>query len=340
MSTEKAMYRDANHRRWQTHRFRAMGSEIAIWLDVVDAERAHRLLQLAEELFSNIESCLSRFREESELSMLNRKTEQWVPVSDTLWAVVGQSVRLARETNGLYDPSLLHAMHAAGYTRSYEQLGTAQKQATLPNRQEKDRQEIRSQEIRGRWQFIRLDEARQSVWLPHRVGIDLGGIGKGWTAQRVVTFLNQWGACLVDAGGDLTAGDAPAGWPGWPVGIAHPASADEEEITLARLLLHNGSLATSGVDYRHWLQNGERKHHLIDPRTGRPAGTDLLTVSVLATDACRAEAWATAALVAGQSQGFQMLSQRNLAAALIRKGCNDGSRLLLTPTLRPLVQLN
>jgi thiamine biosynthesis lipoprotein len=164
--------------------------------------------------------------------------------------------------------------------------------------------------------------------------LDLGGIAKGDTAAQVVHWLNSFGPCLVDAGGDLTAGDAPNGLPGWPVGIAAPWGSAVGHDDLMRLWLCHQSLATSGIDYRRWQQHGREHHHIIDPRTQLPAVTDLLTVSVLTDEATTAEAWATAMLVAGSDASLWLLQERGLAAAVI----DQESRLLLTPALRPLVQ--
>jgi thiamine biosynthesis lipoprotein len=134
----------------------------------------------------------------------------------------------------------------------------------------------------GRWREIELDTARQAVRLPVGVGLDLGGIAKGDTAQQALNLLAQTGPALVDAGGDLVAGLAPAGCPGWPVALSTPWREAAPTRDLATFWLADGALATSGVDYRSWVQDGLVAHHLIDPQTGQPAETDLLTATVFA----------------------------------------------------------
>ena len=303
---------------WHSHTFRAMGSRISLWLEYEDGEAACAALHQTEAMFAVAETRLTRFSETSELSRLNERPEMWVPVSNVLWRMVGLAVERARETNGLFDPTTLPALELAGYGRSFELLPA---QPTLPSG---------SGAPCGGWQQVRFDAAQQAIWLPEGVRLDMGGIGKGVTAQQAMNFLSQWGACLVAAGGDLVAGDGPTGSVGWPVGIGAPWSQpDETPRDLLRLWLRNGSLATSGVDYRRW----GNAHHLIDPRTGRPAETDVVTASVLAADASRAEAWATAALIAGLDDGLELLEAAGLPAALV----DERQRVYMTEKMYPLV---
>lgn len=288
--------------------FRAMGSEIVIWLEHEDEPQARQLLQQAEEMFSAAEACMTRFDRSSELSRLNAQPGRWITVSRLLWQVLEQAWSLAAETGGLFDPTLLKALEAAGYQESFSPMW-AWGAHDLSNGRPSSK---------GQWQQVQRDPASHAIRLPEGVRLDLGGIGKGFTAQQVVNFLSLWGGCMVDAGGDIVAGDAPQGWPGWPVEIAKPwDTLIGEENSVAEVWLNNGTLATSGVDYRWWSQGGKRQHHLIDPRTGTPADTDLLTASVLSADACRAEAWATASLVAGGPPAKVLLQEREMAALLI-----------------------
>jgi thiamine biosynthesis lipoprotein len=301
---------------WPVHHFHAMGSEMAVWLDT-DEATARPLLVGAEAMVVLAERILTRFEEKSELSRLNARPGQWIPVSALLWNVISAALALARQTGGLFDPTLLTALEAAGYTRSFTEMkGVA---AASNGRRPTP----------GHWQEVEMDPERRAIRLPAGVRLDLGGIGKGHTAQRVIDWLKQHGPCLMDAGGDLTAGAAPRGLPGWPVAAAAPARAGVIATDLFNLWLAHASLATSGIDYRRWQQNGHDVHHLIDPRTGRPADTDAVTVTVLAADAVQAEGWATAALVAGRVAGLALLDEAGLAAGLI----DDTYHLWLTPSM-------
>ncbi|MCP5098521.1 MAG: FAD:protein FMN transferase, partial [Chloroflexi bacterium] len=280
---------------WPTYTFRAMGSQIKFWLEA-DPILADDTFAQVEALFADNERALSRFQPDSELSQLNGRPNQWIPVSDLLWDVLTRALVWAEITNGLFDPTILTALEATGYTQSFDKLGEMGRNGRLPCHTF----------TRDSWAAIQLDSSRRAVWLPEGIRIDLGGIAKGYTAQQAVQLLTQYGPCLVDAGGDLTAGTAPHGYPGWPVAIAAPwADPNIAQENLMTLWLAETSLATSGIDYRRWVQNNgfaqnnRFAHHIIDPRTGHPADTDAITATILAQDAIAADVWATVMLILG-----------------------------------------
>jgi FAD:protein FMN transferase len=321
-----------NQNTWSSHHFYAMGSHMTAWLDLADQSLADQTLQQVAALFQAAETRLTRFTKSSELAQVNAQSGQWTPVSNVLWRLVVRSLQLAKATDGYFDPTVLNAVEATGYDRDFAQLAQQTQPTNGAHRL------LATQATRGCWQQVELDYAQHAIRLPAGTRLDLGGIAKGDTAQQAVTFLSQWGPCLVDAGGDLVAGDAPTGWPGWPVGIANPIDARNEgnavHSDLAQLWLKNSALATSGVDYRRWQHNGVQVHHLIDPHTGTTATTDLLTVSVLAADAAVAEAWAKAALIAGAATGQAWLTRQQIAAALV----DQHHQLTCTPALQPFIQ--
>jgi len=298
---------------WPHHRFHAMGTRIDAWSEAAPAEAALAFAQV-ESLFRDVETSLSRFNPFSELSKLNAQPEMWVPVSKTLWNVLTTSLKFAEETGGMFDPTLLGAIRVAGYRESFERI-----------KNDDQVEPVTDKTSSGGWRAIRLDAMHQQVWLPRDVGLDFGGIAKGYTAQWATVLMGLWGPCLIDAGGDLVAGDAPAGMSGWPVTILAPASASrEDDRALVSLSMANSALATSGVDQRRWRVGGHEAHHLIDPATMHPARTDALTVSVMAPSGSAAEAWSKVALIAGTA-GLAALSSRNMPALIVTQ---DGKLVL------------
>jgi thiamine biosynthesis lipoprotein len=147
------------------------------------------------------------------------------------------------------------------------------------------------------------------------VRLDLGGTAKGWAAAAAVRRLRSAGPALVDAGGDIVVSGPMADGGPWPIAIASPFG--EGDAPLGVLRLSAGAVATSGRDYRRWRQGGEERHHLIDPRTGRPAETDVLAATVVAGDAVSAEAAAKTALILGSRAGMAWIEARPGLAALL-----------------------
>ena len=124
---------------------------------------------------------------------------------------------------------------------------------------------------------MRLENGQ--VRLPQGTSLDLGGIAKGWIAEQAAGVLANYSpACAVDAGGDMFFLGLPEGEMSWAVEIEDPR---DPLATLTTLEVGPGAVATSSVVKRAWHQGGERRHHLIDPRTGEPAATDWLSVTVV-----------------------------------------------------------
>jgi thiamine biosynthesis lipoprotein len=305
---------------WPSISFRAMGSDFGLWLDA-DPTLAGREFTQAVAMIDGLEQRMSRFRATSELNRLNESNGHPVAVSPTLYEVVRRAVEMARQTKGFFDPTLLEDLSRAGYDRSLDQIKRNGDALPSPN----------PNRIRRGWEGIAFCPDPMTIALPEGVRLDLGGIGKGYTAQVVADFLGKTGPCLVDAGGDIVAGDAPDGYAGWPVTIAAPLHGlNSPEGDLLGLWLRNAALATSGVDRRRWVRAGRTYHHLIDPLTGSPASSGLITVSVLHEEGHSAEALATAALVAGLAAGIDLIEAAGAGGLLV----TDDGQYYLAGTLK------
>jgi FAD:protein FMN transferase len=252
------------------HAFRAMGTEVAFF---VDDESRTDLLDDGEHEFHRLEGLLSRFRPESELSRLNR--ERSLCVGPELAELVQQSLRARDETGGRFDPTVHDAVVAAGYDRSFELVAVSAPSAPA------------GASIRCGGDIA---VAGRHVALARGVHVDLGGIAKGWAADRVLSILSIAGPALVDAGGDVVGVGRP-----WPIGLETPAGT----ITLE---LRDGALATSGRDRRRWWRNGHEAHHVIDPATAASSESDVLTVTAVAPTATDAEVRATSLFLASDAK--------------------------------------
>ncbi len=301
-------------------RFRAMNTDVAAWVWSESPQAAAHLADV-ETLFGQVEAELSRFRPDSGLSRLNARAGAGSqPTSSLLQAVLRQALAAARESNGIFDPTVFHAVRAAGYDRSFEQLAEAPEAEMAPPIPAYCRD----------WRSVKLDPKAGTAALPVGLGIDLGGIGKGWAVDRAAKVAGAWGAALVDAGGDIRATAAPGGEP-WPVAVQDPFNPGEDLMVLA---LDEGAVATSSIGGRQWRRDGQIMHHLIDPRTGEPSKSDVHTATVLAPTAEQAEIAAKVALLLGKRAGRRYLEDRGLSGIMIG---HDGDRM--TVGRLPITQL-
>jgi FAD:protein FMN transferase len=256
------------------HPFRAMGTEIVLYGPDVDGFP----IDVVEAVFTREELRFSRFRPESELTRVNAASGHWTKISAPFEELVRLSLRHAAATEGLFDPTVLDAMLAIGYDKTFDEVLAGARGALHPPKP------------CGRWKEVRCKPG--SILLPEGVGLDFGGIAKGWTADEAAEAAVAAGLpwAIVSAGGDLRiAGDAPV----LEIGVSDPEDFSSE---LTRLGLSEGGLATSSTLVRAW---GDGLHHLIDPRTGIPATTDVVQATVWAPTAAEAEVRAKWALLTG-----------------------------------------
>lgn len=226
----------------------------------------------------------SRFLPDSELSRLNAAAGRWVEVSLELESALRAALWAWEESAGLVHAGVLPALVAAGYGRSLREGPTT---ATLVAKRPPPLPEM-----------LQVEQGRAR--LRPGTGIDLGGVAKGWLADRLANWLGD--NCLVNLGGDLFARGAGPQGQGWPVGFGGHT-----------LLLVDQGAATSSTLRRRWRQNGQVFHHLIDPRSGRPATSDLAQISVVAKSALEAEVVAKTALLLGSGLAFAFLACNALA---------------------------
>ena len=207
-------------------------------------------------------------------------------------------------TGGRFDPTVLDALEAAGYDRSFDQLpadghGTPTPAGPGP-----------APGLAG----IRIDTEAGTVTLPLGTHLDPGGIGKGYAADLLCADLRAGGAAgaCVNIGGDLrVSGTPPRGGP-WVIAVPHPHGGHA-----ATLELTEGAVATSSPLRRAWRAGDRLAHHLIDPSTGQPAHTGILQVTVVAGEGWRAEVAAKAAFLAGLPDALPLATRLGADALVV-----------------------
>jgi thiamine biosynthesis lipoprotein len=276
-------------------KLRVMASDAQVIL--VDPARGAE--DFARGRLEELERRWSRFLPGSDISRLNASPEALILVSSDTVALLAAMKEAWLLTDGRYDPTMLAAIVAAGYSRSID--GAARTSPIVGPRS-------RDHTIRD----VLIDPATSAVTVPAGVGLDPGGIGKGLAADMVVTELLARGTrgALVSVGGDLAAGGTPPAAAGWHVTVEDPLDPAQSLVTLA---LGGGGVATSSILSRTWSQNGRQRHHVIDPATQTSAATDLAAVTVIARAGWEAEVHATAALLCGSDGVLDYLDLHSLA---------------------------
>jgi thiamine biosynthesis lipoprotein len=208
-------------------------------------------------------------------------------LSDGLAEAVAVALAAARWTHGMTDPTVGEAVIALGYDRDFAMIGPDQRPPLSP-----------AAPVPG-WQAVRLDGP--ILRMPSGVRLDLGATAKGVGSDRAVRAAmaanHQDGGVLVSLGGDIAVDGQPP-YDGWPILVADTPEPSEQKRT-QEIRLVSGAVATSSTTCRRWVRGGRTLHHIVDPRTGLPAGGPWRTVSVGARTCADANAAATAAVVAG-----------------------------------------
>ena len=283
-------------------RWRAIGCQVHLevrWSADLAPARA-----LVERVLLDVDEVASRFRADSDLARVNAAPGRLVEVDPLLVAAVRVAVEAAEATGGLVHPLMGRPLAEWGYDRTFTEIE-------------------RCTDLRGvpapavaldSWRAIELEDA--AVRIPAGTALDLGATGKAWIVDLAVAALREeLGAdAVLSIGGDLRTTGSTA----WTVGVAEHPDADPEE-----LLEVTGALATSSTRVRRWSVDGAERHHLIDPRTGAPAGEVWRTVTVAAPTCVAANTATTAAMLLGAAAPAALAADPAVSAARLVAG--DGS---------------
>lgn len=256
-----------------------------------------------------LESIWSRFIASSDISVMAQARGSATQVADETITLVEQLVNAYVATDGLFDPTVMPALIAAGYSKSrVDDLDSVAATA----------------EFVGSVSDIKIDPRANEITLPIGMSLDAGGLGKGLAADIVTRDLldmSVQGASL-SVGGDVALAGTPDDGENWVINIGAPH--DYAQV-IATVRTRGGGVATSTLAARTWEVDGEHRHHVIDPRTRKPvaiAPGSALQATVIAGSAAWAEAFATALTVCDPDTAVGLVARHNLAAMLV---LHDGS---------------
>jgi len=260
---------------------------------------------------ANIDLACSRFREDSELSRLNRADGAATRVGALFAEALEVALRAARLTDGDLDPTCGRALIDLGYDRDFAQIGHA------------SARNVPVAAPAAGWRRIGYEPLLRLVHLPQGTLLDLGATAKAWAADRCAAKAAGKLGCgvLVSLGGDVAAAGPPPAQ-GWRIRVTddHAAPGSSPGQTVA---IHGGGLATSSTTVRAWTLGAARHvvHHIVNPATGQPACSRWRTVSVAAATCVDANTASTAAIIRDE-RAPQWLESLALPARLVG---TDGS---------------
>jgi len=275
-----------------------MGSPLNIIIVEKDSTNATILAQQCFQLVDSFSHIYSDYDSTSELSTLcNSNSSYPKKVSPALLDILLLSKKAFQKSQHSFDISIGRLSLLWRKSRKEHAFPSATMVAEAKNK--------------VGFQYLQIDSANKTVSiLKPGLRLDLGGIAKGYIAQKVIDFLLYKGvqSALVDAGGDISMSGAPPHSNGWVVGVNVPEQTDE--LLNTKLSLQNISVATSGDAYQYIVHNGKKYAHIIDPRTGYGVSFQR-NVTVIAKDGATADWLATACSILPIKNAYAVAKKAN-----------------------------
>ena len=290
---------------------RALGSEVALTLIAQDKDQAKLILNALWASIVAFEKHFSRFLSDSELSQFNYHAGQETKISSEFRNLLSTAQKYSLKTDGLYNPFILPSLNRAGYIGSWPNPG--------------DYDQVLNYSIRQVFDIDKLIIKRSSAIIPSNSAIDLGGIGKGYLLDKLAGYLEKSGIknYWLSLGGDIICLGKDIGGSPWKVGIA---DAQDDEVVGETINNKSGgklAIATSGTTHH----KGLGWHHIIDPRSGLSASTDVLTATVTAKSGVEADIHAKCLVILGSSNILSYVESNKLNA-IVQTLANSGKKAL------------
>jgi thiamine biosynthesis lipoprotein len=275
-------------------------------------EKAIEAIEAGFAEIKRLETLLNYYSDGSEISAINRYSgKKAVRISRDTFDIIRKSIEIAEETGGAFNPAI-------GPVIKLWKFAVQEPGRSLPSRK------MISDALKlVDYRKIGMNESDSTVLLQETgMEIDLGGIAKGYAADRAIEAIRSKGvgAALVSIAGDIKGfGRREEGKP-WRVGIQNPRSSGEEEEEtdiISTMDLSDKAISTSGDYQRFFVKDGKRYHHIIDSTTGYPTESRLISVSVMAPEGYLSDGFSTGVFVLGAEKGISLLESHGLEGILI-----------------------
>lgn len=259
-----------------------------------DKKNAEIANQKAKEEILRIEKLLSVTDIESEIFRINHHQNEWQNVNQTTWEVLLEAKQMAQLTQGSFNPCLYPILSAWGFTTGSFSIPDNEKILHLLNFTDFEKIEFKDS---------------YKIFIPQNMMIDLGGIAKGFTGDKIIQILKENGieSALLDFGGNIqTLGTKPDGTK-WNIGIKNPLTGE----VAAGIKVENMAVITSGGYERFFTASDGKKYiHIIDSKTGFPVDNEIASVTILSSSGTYADALSTALFVMGTEQSYNFWNER------------------------------
>ncbi len=294
-------------------------------------EKARRAVNTGFAEIKKLETLLNYFSDESEISMINKAAGiHPVKVSQETLEIIQKMVDIAKLTNGVFDatiaPVIKHWKFSKHHSASSVPSGNVIENA------------LKSVDYKK----IIIHHETSEIYLKEKgMELDLGGIAKGYAADKAVDAIKSEGikAVLVAIAGDIKGFGLNTSGNPWKVGIQNPRPEPglekPWEDIFATLYLLDSAISTSGDYQRFFIKNGKRFHHILDPETGFPADSGLISVSVIAPEGYLSDSLSTAVFIIGAEKGIKLLESMGLDGVLV----DTDKKILLTKNLKGKIDI-
>lgn len=283
------------------------------WCDLTifdePSEKASAAAEAAFREIARLEGVMTTWSQDSELWRINGMAGMGTQaISHDLAEVIGAALDTCRASGGAFDPTV-------GSWLALWQFNTERPIVPTPEALDAVRTRVGCGKV-----SLRNDPP--TVELPEGASLDLGGIGKGYAVDRALDVLRASGVqrAKLDFGSSSLAFEGHVDG-GWPVVLADPRDRDRP---LVSFRVERGSVSSSGQSERSFVRNGRRYGHIFDPRIGQPVESNLLLVTVIASDATEADALSTALFVLGWDRGARLVSRTPGVSAIFVEAESGG----------------
>ncbi len=296
----------------------ALGSDVTLVL-VAEQDQKPQIDELLSDLWKAIfrfEKQFSRFLPNSELSRFNQSAGQNTLVSQEFHELLKVAKYYGASTGGLFNPFILPALHRIGYKQSLAPGYTDDTQIDYSRLAVADISELK------------LSDNRACI--PYGSALDMGGCGKGYLADQLRQLVKtDWiRGYWLSLGGDIVGGGNDVDGQQWKVNISDANDSSTDSDLRLRTTGKDFAVATSGTNVRQGVHSGKKWHHILDPRTQKPAKTDITMATVYGNSATQADVLASCAIILGSTKALPFLKKQSGVRAALLQGIDvTGARV-------------